>query len=173
MKLSSIEISPGNDNEEIKFITHYGVWWKIYIDSEYIEDFPYCPCCEPKQKLIQTAWSPDEKYKCPKTGTEVMLYDSIPWTKEKVLSDLYRAYFSGQHFEEEFLREYHRIKLLSPNAKEEELLRDIFKIEPFNGIPKNEIERIVQRFKTSIEVMHFIKSHYKSYRNYFKIKVDN
>lgn len=50
-RISELEKEPPKDEKEAKFVTHLGVWWKIYIKSEYIEDFPYCSCCETRLKL--------------------------------------------------------------------------------------------------------------------------
>ena len=74
-QLSKLKQEPDKDERDARFVTHLGVWWKIYVDSEYIEDFPYCACCEPRLKLVQTEWHPDEVFKCPKTNTELKLYD--------------------------------------------------------------------------------------------------
>ena len=167
-QLSRLETQPPSDDKESRFVTHLGVWWKIYPDSEYIEDFPYCPCCEPKQKLVQIEWHPDEVYKCPKTNTEIKLYDTIPWKKEKVLDSLYRSYFGGARFEEELLSEFDRIKRLHPESADIELVKKIFNVEPFNRIPRHELDEIFSRFSTYGEIFHFFRAHYKSYRRYFR-----
>jgi hypothetical protein len=32
---------PDDIDDEGRLVTHYGVWWKIYPDAQYMEDFPY------------------------------------------------------------------------------------------------------------------------------------
>ena len=91
-KISNLEHKTPTDDKESRMVTHCGVWWKLYPDDEYIEDFPYCPCCEQKQKLVQTEWYPDEKYICPQTKTEVLIYDEIPIKRNEILDELYTAY---------------------------------------------------------------------------------
>jgi hypothetical protein len=60
--------NPHGDNDSA-LVTHFGVWWRVHRDDEYIEDFPYCSCCDPHRKLVQTAWHPDEVFMCPHTKT--------------------------------------------------------------------------------------------------------
>ena len=57
-QLSQIQQQPQTNDRPGRFVTHLGVWWKIYPESDYIEDFPYCPCCDPPKKLVQTEWYP-------------------------------------------------------------------------------------------------------------------
>ena len=92
-QLSQLQTEPDKDEKQAKFVTHLGVWWKIYPDAEYIEDFPYCPCCMPQIKLVQIQWHPDEVYKCSRTNTEYKLYDNIPRARDEVLKSLYFCLF--------------------------------------------------------------------------------
>ena len=126
-ELKKVEQQPKVDDDESRLVTHYGVWWKLYPDSDYMEDFPYCPCCEPPQKLVQTDWYPDEKFKCPKSGTVVQLYDGIPWKLEKVRKELYDAYFGRRRLDEPFFRELRRLKELHPDRDESGLLPILFR----------------------------------------------
>lgn len=169
-QLSLLETKAPNDDEESRFITHYGVWWKIYKDSEYIEDFPYCTCCEPRQKLVQTEWSPEEIYKCPKTDTELKLFDNIPWEKETVLKNLYESYFGSSRLEEIMFREFNRIKSLHPDKEEKEILKDVLKVEPLNRIPTDKLNEILDRFNSYHEVFDFLTTNYRSYKKYLKDK---
>jgi hypothetical protein len=164
-QLNLVAKPPGKEGES-RFVTHFGVWWKIYPDSDYIEDFPYCPCCDPKQKLIMKEWVSEEIYKCPKTGTEVKLFEVAVWEKEKVLENLYRTYFSGSHWRDFIYTEYKRIKQLDPNKKDHEILSELFAAEPLNRIPHDQIEAILRRFASMHEVVRFMLDNYKSYRKY-------
>jgi hypothetical protein len=164
-QLTRLQTQPAKDDDYYRFVTYCGVWWKIFPEAEYIEDFPYCPCCQPKQKLVQTEWLPHEKFKCPKTGTEVMLCDSVPWEKQEVLKRLYESYFRGTYFDG-LLWEYIRTKELNPAMSEEDLLREIFKLEPLNKIPKSELEKILARFQSFHEVKSFLTQNYRSYAKY-------
>ncbi|MHB8846423.1 MAG: hypothetical protein ACYC7L_16940 [Nitrospirota bacterium] len=166
--MTLLKTKPGSNDDNFRFTAHYGVWWKIYLDEAYFEDFPYCPCCEPKQKLVQTEWHPDETFKCPKTNTELKLFDAIPWNKREVLERLYKAYFSGQQITDFFNRERNRFKQLNPEATEQNIVRHILALEPFNKIPKDEAEKILQNSKTSYEFISFVRSNYLSYRKYFR-----
>jgi hypothetical protein len=166
-QLKLFQINPTDGNNGLEFITHFGVWWKVDFNSEYIEDFPYCPCCNPKQKLVFVDSYPLEKLKCPKTNIEIKLYDSFQWSKENALNQLYESYFGSRKMEEHFFGEYNRLKQLNPEKQESALLSDIFELAPFNKIPKKEVENIFRRFKTSQEVMIFLRNNYRSYKRYF------
>ena len=95
-ELTSFKAQTSKSNEGSRLVTHVGVWWKIYPDSRYIEDFPYCPCCEPPKKLVQTEWFEDEIYKCPHTNTEIKLYDHVPRKRDEILNSLYSTYFKDR-----------------------------------------------------------------------------
>jgi hypothetical protein len=169
-KISTLTREPAKDEKNSRFVTHLGVWWKIYPDAEYIEDFPYCPCCEPKIKLAQIEWHPDEQFKCPKTATEYKLYDKIPREREEVLQRLYRSYFEGfgSRFNREFFLERNRLKQLYPEMSEEELGRKLFELKPFCLIPDNERDDILKRFPNPVDAFHFVERHISKYKKYFR-----
>lgn len=172
VKISDVERQPPSDERDARFITHLGVWWRIYLNSEYIEDFPYCPCCEPKKKLVQIEWYPDEKYKCPITNTEIQLYDEISRKRSDVLKSLYSAYFhsfSGQTMMQ-IHKELNKYRELYPDADKSELLKYLFTIEPLNSIPENEQGLIRQRFDNPLNALFFIEHNYDTYKKYFKRK---
>ena len=147
--------------------------WKIYPESFYIEDFPYCPCCESKKKLVQTEWYPDELFKCPTTGTEIKLYNEVPTKLHALLRNLYLTYFSGDKLEEEMMSEFHRLKALYPTEDELQLARRIFAVEPFNKIPKEEVDVLFARFQRPHEIFYFLRRNYQSYRKYFRRRIEN
>jgi hypothetical protein len=167
-QLSQIQQQPQTNNQSSRFVTHYGVWWRIYSESEYIEDFPYCPCCESRKKLVQTEWHPDEVFKCPATGTEVKLYDGVPRNRSDLLRRLRDAYFGGARFEDELSREFQRLKELNPAANDLELLRRVFTFEPFNRIPREEVDAIFDRFQNAQEVLFFIRRNHRAYRRFLR-----
>ena len=140
-KISKFEREPRKDERDAKFVTHLGVWWKIYRDSEYIEDFPYCACCVPGRKLVQTEWHPDEIYKCSKTDTEYKLYDGVPQGRQDILKRLYRVYFEGlgTQFGLHFRSERNRLKELYPDISNQRLTEKLFAMEPLCKIPKEEL----------------------------------
>lgn len=172
IKLSDFERQIPSDEKNAKFITHLGVWWKIHFDAEYIEDFPYCPCCEPKKKLLQTEWFPDEKYKCPITNTEIKLFDEIPRKKSDILESLYNAYFRGfsVQTETQIHKELNRYRELNPSADKRALLNHLFTIYPFNNIPHKEQKLIIDRFTEVYQALSFIERNYDTYKKYFKRK---
>ena len=162
--LQKIVEQPTLDDEESTMVTHYGVWWKIYPESDYMEDFPYCPCCSPPKKLVQTEWHPEEKFKCSATATEVQLFDGIPWKLEEVRQRLRRAYFEGQGIEEPFLKELRRLKELHPDESEPSLLRSVMKIHPFNRLPSGELELLLRRFEKPHDLIFFLCRNMHYYR---------
>ncbi|GJL60939.1 MAG: hypothetical protein NPIRA03_37960 [Nitrospirales bacterium] len=174
-QLSKLKQVPEKDEKEARFVTHLGVWWKIYPDSEYIEDFPYCACCDPKLKLVQTEWHPDEIFKCPKTNTEYKLYDNVPRKKEQVLQSLYSVYFHGlpNQFHKEYLAEVRRKKELDPDVPEAEITKLIFEMKPLSFIPTEERQEIINKHPNPMQAFHFIERHYDSYKKYLKKKHDN
>jgi hypothetical protein len=171
-QLSKLKQVPEKDEQEARFVTHIGVWWKVYPDSEYIEDFPYCTCCEPKLKLVQTEWHPDEVYKCPKTNTEYKLYDKIPREKERILESLYSVYFHHfpNRFQNKYLAEFERKKELCPDIPESELTEQLFEMKPLVNIPFGKRKEIIDKHPNPMLAFYFVERHYDSYKKYFKKK---
>ncbi len=174
-QLSQLKQEPEKDEEDARLVTHLGVWWKIYDGNEYIEDFPYCACCEPKLKLVQTDWHPDELFKCPRTGTEYKLYDKVPREREQVLDSLYSSYFRG--FPTQLLKayssEFRRIKELHPGMPEAEVTKKLFEMKPFSFLPHEEQEEIINKHPAPMQAFHFVERHLDSYKKYFRQKKAN
>lgn len=157
-------------DEGYRLVTHLGVWWKVFPESRYIEDFPYCPCCEPPSKLIQIEWFEDEIYRCPRSGTEVKLYDGIPRKRQDVLDTLYSSYFRrhGSKFYEGFIKEFHRRKELAPDTEEKEIFDEMLKLKPLNRIPPDERDKILARHPKPMDFVYFIERHYDKYAEYLE-----
>jgi len=164
-----------NEDEEPTMVTHCGVWWKIYPSSEYIEDFPYCTCCEPSKKLKQTEWFQDEVYQCPETKNDFKLFDDIPRKREEILSGLYNTYFKslGLQVERAFFAEHHRIKELNTGISEKDLFDKLFSIPPFNRIPKEDLEEIRKKNSNPISAFHFIERHFSQYKQFFRYPIED
>lgn len=171
-QLSQIESQPRHDAKESRLVTHLGVWWKVYPDAEYIEDFPYCPCCDPPKKLVQIEWHPDEQFKCPTSGTVVKLFDRVPRNLNDVLGSLHQAYFGGGRLHEHLHREFRRLKELSPDENDTAVFRRVFDVEPFNQIPKQELEKVLSRFDKPIEAIAYFHRHYRAYRKYLRTRTN-
>jgi hypothetical protein len=165
-ELRKFSEKPLSDDDEGRLVTHYGVWWKIYADDQYMEDFPYCACCTPPRKLVQTAWHPEEKFKCSATSTEYQLFDGIPWPLEKARQNLYDAYFRGNWVDDHFQKELRRIKTLNPDMADKALLLLIVQAEPFNRLPQQELSSLLQRFEKPYEFSHFLRQNMHHYRKY-------
>ena len=165
-ELRKFSEQPRSNDDEGRLVTHYGVWWKIYSDAQYMEDFPYCSCCTPPKKLVQTEWHPDEKFKCSSTGTEFQLYDGIPWPLEKARDDLYSAYFKGDGLDHQFQKELRRIKTLNPEMPEPDLLKSIVRAEPFCRMPVAELEPLLRRFEKPQEFIFFLRQNMHHYRKF-------
>ena len=174
-QLSKLKQVPEKNEREARFVTHLGVWWKIYPDSEYIEDFPYCACCDPKLKLVQTDWHPNEVFKCSKTNTEYKLYDKVPREREQVLQTLYRTYFLGlpAQFHKDYMAEFRRIKELKPDMSEAEISQTLFNMKPLALLPAEERREIIEKHPNPVHAFHFVERHYDSYKQYLKKKHDN
>ncbi|MFA5422618.1 MAG: hypothetical protein WC374_02035 [Phycisphaerae bacterium] len=172
LKLSELLKEPVKDERNFRFVTHFGVWWKIFPDDDYIEDTPYCSCCTPHKKLVQINWYPEEKYKCPETTTEYELYDGIPRKKYELLDNLYNAYFYslGTQFRESFFAELDKIKQLNPDVTDEEVRHILFKIPPLSYIPKEELEKVLEKHPKPMQAFDFIVRNYRAYRKYFRNK---
>lgn len=169
-QLGELQVTSARPDEASVFVTHYGVWWKIYYDSEYVEDFPYCSCCDPHQKLIQKEWYPDEIYFCPKTKTEYKLFDHIPWQKEKVLENLYSGYFGGHNIARMLFETHRRIKELHPGLEELELLKRVLSEKPFDRIPEEKRAELLARFQKHHELFNHIERNHKAYRRFLDLK---
>lgn len=156
--------------QDAHFVTHLGVWWKVYRDSEYIEDFPYCPCCEPRLKLVQTEWHPDETYICPKTKVIYKLYDRVPRERADILQQLYAAYFQGlgARFHVLYVSELRRLKALKPDLDETSLTRELFKLQPLSSIPDTEREDIIIKNPEPTRALNFVEQHFGHYKQYMK-----
>jgi hypothetical protein len=169
-RLSKLQQGPEKDEDDAELITHLGVWWKIYRGGEYIEDFPYCACCDPKLKLVQTEWHPVDQFKCPKTGTEYKLYDKVPREREQVVTSLYEAYF--QRFPHQFRKAYsselRKLKELEPDLDETELTKRLFEMKPLSSIPPEEQEAIIAKNPNPMYAFDFVERHFGSYKKYFK-----
>ena len=170
-ELSKLQQEPIKDESDARFVTHLGVWWKIYTESEYIEDFPYCSCCERKLKLIQIEWHPAEVYKCPKTCTEYKLFDKVPRRKGEILQSLYSSYFRriNRQFEERFNSELHRLRELDPDIKDIDLCKKLFEIGPLAKIPEKEKQQIFLKNENPIAAYHFVEKYLLHYQPYFKL----
>jgi hypothetical protein len=54
------------------FRAHYGVWWRVNVRTGFVEEMPYCSCCEPKKLLNAKQWYPEVILACPATKTEFL-----------------------------------------------------------------------------------------------------
>jgi len=172
-ELLKLKKAPPKNEQNSRFSTHCGVWWKIYPDSEYIEDFPYCTCCEPKKKLAQIEWYPNEIFQCPITKAQFRLFGrEAPAKKSDILQSLYRAYFSGlaASIEKFFYDELKRIRELHPKITDKELFDQLIKLSPFANIPGQELKKIRERYPQPESAFHFIDRHFSRYKKYFKGK---
>ena len=153
-------------------ITHWGVWWRIYHERHFIEDMPYCPCCETPQKLVQIEWHPDEVYKCANKGTEIKLFDAVPRKRRQLLETLYDMYFPKRNrsFVDFMYSEMSRLKELNPDWTEEKLLEHFRTVKPLSKIPQTEFEKIKKRYPKIIDIIHFIDRHYEKYGTYLREK---
>lgn len=167
-QLSKLESKPETDERDARFVTHLGVWWKVYIESEYIEDFPYCSCCEPKLKLVQTDWHPTEVYKCSKTSTEYKLYDKVPREREQVLQSLYEGYFNGfpGQVHRDYSSELRRLKELNPDMPDSDVTERLFSKEPLSRIPADERAQIIEKHPNPMQAFNFVERHFSSYKSY-------
>ena len=170
-----LEREPLMDKRDVRFVTHFGLWWKIYFDSEYIEDFPYCTCCEPKIKLAQTEWYPNEIYECPNTKTQFKLFDGVPRERSAMLNRIYNIYFEGfgGRFRREFFDELSRLKNLEPDISQEELFDKLFRIPPLNKIPEDELLKIRSRYPNPKQAFFFLDHNFSKYKQYFKRKIND
>lgn len=169
-ELADVRTQQPSKNEGSRLVTHLGVWWKIYPTSRYIEDFPYCPCCEPPAKLVQTEWFEDEVYKCPHKGTELKLYAGIPKKRQDVLRGLYSSYFRdrGSDFYEHFVNEFQRRKELSSHSDNGAILKEMLEVEPLCRIPTEERDNILAKHPEPMRFASFINRHYNKYAKYLE-----
>ncbi|MBU1575650.1 MAG: hypothetical protein KJ869_00395, partial [Candidatus Edwardsbacteria bacterium] len=155
-----------NKNNSYQFVSRFGAFWKLFYDDNYIEDFPYCTCCEPKQVLSIVKWYPNEEYKCSKTGNIISLFDAFYISKTQALESLRWKYSKNKNnyaIGDMFLQEYNRLKELSPETQEKELLAAVFNNKPFERIPKKERETILKRFNGSQEIIRFLIKNQEKY----------
>jgi hypothetical protein len=174
--LKEIRQEPKKKNEKhARFITHLGVWWKLYVDSEYIEDFPYCPCCEPRLKLVQTEWHPDETYICPKTKVVYKLYDRVPRERADILEQLYSVYFQGlgDRFHARYTSELRRLKEMKPTLDNRSLTRELFQLRPLAAIPDQAREEIIQKNEEPMAALHFVERFFPHYKQFLKYRFDD
>ena len=154
------------DQPKLTLVTHLGVWWNVDRTSGYVEDFPYCPCCEPPRKLVQTDWHP-EKFRCPHTGTEVGLYhEGFPESLKDALSSLHRAYDAGMNLEQHLWKEYGRLQGLSPEATPEELVDRVFGLIPMNRVPSDERGEILLAHPNPEDAFSYVRRHFQHFAKY-------
>lgn len=171
-RIIKLEREPLKDERDARFVTHFGLWWKIFFDSEYIEDFPYCTCCDPKMKLGQIEWHPDEVYQCPQTKAQFKLFDEIPRKRNKILRVLYTIYFKGfgNRFRERFYNERSLLKKLNPDISNDELFDKLFQMSPLDKLPREELVKIRGRYPKPTQAFFFVEQHFSKYKRYFKSK---
>jgi len=168
VKLRSFTQSPVATDEPGRFVTHCGVWWRIFDKYSYIEDFPYCPCCEPPKKLVQIKSYPFEEYKCPATETEVKLWDDFPRKRNEVLRGLRRGYFKspGEQLETQLLKRSELLRRLYPEKGKKDLVQMLLQEKPLNRLPKQEIARLKERFTNTHGLLSFINRCFDEYEKY-------
>lgn len=150
--------------DRMEFVTHFGLWWRIDRDQPYVEDCPYCPCCDSPRKLVQISWHPEVKFKCPQTGTEAQIFDHVPIGLSEALSTLYGTYGNqGQRLDQHVRRQLARIKALDPKADESELARRVFELTPLNRIPSDERMRILAQHQDAEAAVAFVVNHIDHY----------
>jgi len=154
--------------ETFNFISHHGVWWNIDSKYEFIEDFPYCSCCDHKMKLIETEKYPTEKFICPETKNQY----ELPANRSDIVSDLYEMYFENfpPQFSRYFFSEIDRIQRLSLDISNEKLMNNLFKMKPLCRIPRKEKRKIFAKFNNPASAFNFVDSHYNFYKKFFKKK---
>ena len=175
LRLTRFEKPTVLKGEEAEFVTHCGVWWHVYRDAGYIEDFPYCACCEARRKLVQTEWYPDETFRCSNTGTVYKLYDGVPRKRQEILDSLYSSYFTdvGLELLKYLSGEANRLKDLYPNISDKGLLDKIFSQSPLSKIPEKDRIEILSRYSKPGDVFGFLARFYKKYRRHLEAKNDH
>lgn len=165
---------PADHHSELMLVTHLGVWWKVDRTIGYIEDSPYCPCCEPPRKLVQTDWHPKERFRCPHTGTEVGLYrDGIPILLKSALSSLHATYDHGKGLEDHLWKEYMRLSGLSPEATPGELVARAFELVPMNRVPVDERNEILAAHEESpADAFSYVRRHFHHFRKYIEKELE-
>lgn len=157
------------DEPVMTLVTHLGVWWKVDHASGYIEDFPYCPCCEPPRKLVQTDWVPEDKFRCPHTATEVGLYDGGgPRSLSGALSSLHLTYDAGRQLETYLWDQYHRLEGLSPEVTKEELVARVFDLTPMSRVPSEERSEILAAHPDPANAFSYVGAHVSHFQKYIK-----
>jgi hypothetical protein len=152
-----------------EFVTHFGVWWRVFEDAAFVEDMPYCPCCDPHQKLIQTAGPPLEKYVCPRTKNEIQLFDVVPRPRQQLLDELHRAYNDrGRDLYRHLHGEFQRLKKLRPGTSDQEILGEMINKAPLARLPEGELQKILAVNREPYEVFDFLRQHYPAYRRYLR-----
>lgn len=156
------------DELAVRMVTHYGIWWKLDEEREYVEDFPYCPCCEPHKKLIQKEWHPDEVYYCPVTKNEIKIHggdDGMPVNREAALDSIYMTYFirSRQEFQRENAHIYQEFKKENPNVDEKTVLNAM--LENIRVFRENDQLRadLIKRFPEFNKLNKYISDNIKSF----------
>ena len=144
------------------------VWWKVFEDIGYIEDFPYCPCCDPHTKLVQADWYPDEVYRCPTTGTEVKLYDEVPRKRRELLDYLYRAYCKshGEQLEAYLLNRRKSLRDLHPDKGDDEITDLQFQEPPLEHLPKEDQDTLRSRFPNYHNLCSFLRRNFDEYSDH-------
>lgn len=170
-QLNKLELSPIKAKRRFRFLTHYGVWWKIIPDADYIEDFPYCSCCESRMKLVQIEDYPDEVFQCSNTLTKYKLYDNGQIERSRALRTLYYTLFQSfsRQFRELYSTEMNRIKNLFPDIEDESLTHKLFNLDPLKCIPKDKVTEIIDNHPNPMRAYYFVERNFASYRKYFEI----
>ncbi len=174
-RIQDIEQQPPSKNEEGRFVSHYGLKWLMYWDSGYMEDFPYCTCCDKPSRLVQTEWVEDEQFQCPITKVDYKIFDEFPRKRNEVIRVLFSAYFERLpgNWESLFSAKLLAKKELNPDMDEESLTRWLFSERPLNRIPIEERERIIEKYPHARAAIAFIDRHFRAYRGQLMFPPDD
>ena len=161
-----------SDDQRSRLVTHFGVWWKLFEGSDFIEDMPYCPCCNPNRKLVQREWYPDEVFVCPNSKTAIRLFDKVPIKKERALQVLYNTYVRrrGEPLVRHLRGEIDRQKQLRPEMSDQEQVEWLFSNAPLNRIPQDQVEDLRTRLTTVPQLLFYFGENIRPYERYLRKK---
>ncbi|HSC11193.1 MAG TPA: hypothetical protein VLC97_09490 [Rhodanobacteraceae bacterium] len=156
---------------ESDFQPYGGVLWKVFPRDGYVEESPYCTCCDPPRVLgsteIADRFAP---LRCPIQATELnIVVDGFARPVRDTWDAISKAWFH-EVLERELTTTYFRLKELHPDDDETALLKRVFGEEPQNRIPKRLLRPVFRRYKTAFEIFKFIGQNPRQYWRYLIAK---
>lgn len=152
---------------ESEFQSYGGVLWKVFPFARYVEQSPYCTCCDPPRVLARNGdiLGDQNLLTCPVSGRNLHIVNNgAPRRVEASWELVTTSWF--HNFGKILLEETARQRELHPHESDKEIFRRVMRCAPQKKIPRREIWRLKRRFATPMEILNYLERHQGRYWKY-------